>query len=442
MKKSFILTLALVFVLKITTTTFANPFTDVAANHWAYDSLTKLARAGIIDGYGDGRYIGSSNMTRYEMAQIVAKAMVNSDKADNATKAQIEKLVSEFSTELNKLGIKVANLEKKTDNVKITGEVRFANHAYSDVSRPTGENIPNHMTGENLASLRTRLWLTGNVNDNWKYTTMIENIQYLKTNNQETETAFRRAWVEGKIGAIGVTAGRFNYLSLYSTVLDDASDGLVLNYTNKKLSLDAFALRPMTINLFLYEAQDNVQTYGAQLNYNFDSKWHIGATYYDLKGKSGDGLSPRNLAKINTSIFEIGLDYKFDKNWFAWAQYIKGGQPVNIDDLHVFGMQLGPKNGWAAGMSFGRADRNKPSSYQLRAGYYNVPELGSISTTLEYWNFADLGFGFKGYMLGGTYTLVENIDINFDYYSFKTNRTFDNERYKGNLLFSYVRFYF
>ena len=30
----------------------ANPFSDVPAGHWAYDSVNKLASAGIVDGYG------------------------------------------------------------------------------------------------------------------------------------------------------------------------------------------------------------------------------------------------------------------------------------------------------------------------------------------------------------------------------------------------------
>ena len=34
---------------------FANPFTDVPVKHWSYDSVNKLAQAGIIDGYGPRR---------------------------------------------------------------------------------------------------------------------------------------------------------------------------------------------------------------------------------------------------------------------------------------------------------------------------------------------------------------------------------------------------
>ena len=56
-------------------------------------------------------------MTRYEMAQIVAKAM--------AKGANVDKLAAEFADELDALGVRVAALEKKSDNVKITGQVRW-----------------------------------------------------------------------------------------------------------------------------------------------------------------------------------------------------------------------------------------------------------------------------------------------------------------------------
>ncbi len=74
MKRALILASAL--ALGLTATTYAaNPFSDVPAGHWAYDSIEKLAAAGVIDGYGDGTFGGDKLMTRYEMAQIVAKAM-------------------------------------------------------------------------------------------------------------------------------------------------------------------------------------------------------------------------------------------------------------------------------------------------------------------------------------------------------------------------------
>jgi hypothetical protein len=73
MKKSLVLAMAI--AMGISASAFAaNPFSDVPAGHWAYASIAKLAAAGVVDGYGDGTYRGDRLMTRYEMAQIVAKS--------------------------------------------------------------------------------------------------------------------------------------------------------------------------------------------------------------------------------------------------------------------------------------------------------------------------------------------------------------------------------
>ena len=117
MKKSLVLAMAM--ALGVSATAFAaNPFSDVPAGHWAYASVAKLAAAGIVDGYPDGTFKGDNLMTRYEMAQIVAKAY-----AKGAIGAD-DKLMAEFADELDNLGVRVAKLEKKADNVKITGQVR------------------------------------------------------------------------------------------------------------------------------------------------------------------------------------------------------------------------------------------------------------------------------------------------------------------------------
>ena len=98
----------------------ANPFSDVPKDHWAYDAVTQLAKDHVIEGYGDDTFQGSKNITRYEMAQMVAKAMAKKD-VSAADKAMIDKLSAEFADELNNLGVRVANLEKHSDNVKWSG---------------------------------------------------------------------------------------------------------------------------------------------------------------------------------------------------------------------------------------------------------------------------------------------------------------------------------
>ena len=162
MKKTLVSALTTALVVGAASTTFAaaNPFADVPADHWAYDAVAQLVQDGIINGYGDGTYVGDQNMSRYEMAQIVAKAMAKSDAADNNNKALIDKLAAEFSDELANLGVRVADLEAKTDNVKWEGLVRYdwntTNFASQSKHRETEENI-----------LKLRLEPTMTINENW-----------------------------------------------------------------------------------------------------------------------------------------------------------------------------------------------------------------------------------------------------------------------------------
>ncbi|MBM6825488.1 S-layer homology domain-containing protein, partial [Veillonella magna] len=79
----------------------ANPFSDVTPSDWAYQSVSQLAAAGVINGYPDGTFQGQKNITRYEMAQMVAKAMANEARANAEQQAMINRLADEFSSELN-----------------------------------------------------------------------------------------------------------------------------------------------------------------------------------------------------------------------------------------------------------------------------------------------------------------------------------------------------
>ena len=112
-------------VLGVTTAFGANPFSDVTPDSWAYQAVSQLAEAGIVNGYPDGTFKGQNNITRYEMAQMIAKAMANQDRANAEQQAMINRLADEFSNELNNLGVRVARLEDRVGNVKVTGDVRL-----------------------------------------------------------------------------------------------------------------------------------------------------------------------------------------------------------------------------------------------------------------------------------------------------------------------------
>ena len=94
MNKKLIGMITSALVIGAASTALANPFSDVPADHWAYDAIDQLAADGVIEGYNDGTFAGDKAITRYEMAQIVARAMANCEGADAADKATVVVLTS------------------------------------------------------------------------------------------------------------------------------------------------------------------------------------------------------------------------------------------------------------------------------------------------------------------------------------------------------------
>ncbi len=168
MKKKLAAAILASMTLALAAPAFAAPnaFADVPKNHWAYNAVNELAAAGVIDGYGDGTFKGDKLITRYEMAQIVARAYNNYDTANTKNKATMDKLAQEFGDELKNLGIRVAKLEKNQPKIKVTGETRFhyENHdadAYD-------------LHGDDAFKWRQRLILNADINDKISYTARLE----------------------------------------------------------------------------------------------------------------------------------------------------------------------------------------------------------------------------------------------------------------------------
>lgn len=133
---------------------FASPFSDVPAKHWSYEAVTKLTKAGIIDGFNDGTFRGDKTVTRYEMAQVVAKAMTKSLNADQ--KNMVDKLSKEFMVELNTMGLKVDGMQNQIDKmVKISGDARARYFQTKDV--------------KDYTDYRARINFDGSISDNLKF---------------------------------------------------------------------------------------------------------------------------------------------------------------------------------------------------------------------------------------------------------------------------------
>ena len=418
MKKSLVLAMAM--ALGVTASAYAaNPFSDVPAGHWAYDSISKLAAAGVIEGYGDDTFRGDRLMTRYEMAQIVAKAM--------AKGANVDKLAAEFADELDALGVRVAALEKKSDNVKITGQVRWRWALGSKARDNDQGKRRNH-------DLRSRLWFNGQINSGWKYVGMLENIQYFRDDVGNEATDFQRAYVTGRLGGVKVEAGRnnVNLIGGDSDVYMNRADQLKLTYGDK-FKISGWYGKPTAMGR-VQDALGNVITRvdrsgaamqnannsfskfgGIRLSYDWD-KWGLFAEYdkFSQKNRLAAGAqgNPRD-------IFGIGVNAKFG-DFGLKAIYLHG----NIKNLQA--NQPNKKNGYTIALNYKGAKANKVGSWGAELKYYDQGNATYINGLHGLAAIEGAFFpgntpaeGFRAFRIGANYTVAKNMIAKINYISMK-----------------------
>ena len=380
MKKSLVLAMAM--ALGVTASAYAaNPFSDVPAGHWAYDAVNKLAAEGVVDGYPDGTYGGDKLMTRYEMAQIVAKAM--------AKGANVDKLAAEFADELDSLGVRVANLEKKADNVKITGEVRAS---YRDVDT----DAAGHDGHEGL--LRSRLWVNGQINEDWSYTGMFENNQDFGNKTGDEKIDFARAYVEGRVGRLDVVAGRYNEVTFSGNILDANLDMAKVSYGDK-----------IKVSAAAGKAYDSVEVDDTNL-LDSDDRIYIGTLEAALGDVDAYVAYFKTNSDMDKEIWNVGASYGFG-DFTLSAEYMRG------DKEHYANAG---KDGWWADLAWKGAEADQPGSYGIHAGYYDQSVNAYINPTTDAEYFAD---GYKGWNVGVSYTFAKNIVGMVNYWDMESQTT-------------------
>lgn len=179
MKHAFLkAAIAACFACAAVTVSAANPFTDVSADDWAYQAVASLSDEGVIDGYPDGTFRGDKHVTRYEIAQIVARLMAKEDTLNASQKKTLAKLSSQYANELKDLGVRIAELEKKRGATDLITELRVQSiDRYDDVFKGKVEK-------HNEISTRVRLNTITPVNDRVHLYGQIETI--LDMNGKES----------------------------------------------------------------------------------------------------------------------------------------------------------------------------------------------------------------------------------------------------------------
>ena len=425
MKKNLIVALALVFVLGIAGTAFAaaNPFVDVPAKHWAYDAVTKLAQAGILDGYGDGTYRGERLATRYEMAQATAKAMARADKADAQMKALIDKLAVEFAAELNNLGVRVAKLEKNASTIKFWGEARMRYQ-----SGQTGK-YDSATTNDSRFQQRMRIYTKADLNDKAAFYGRIA-AEWTSNPEGNTTTNSELFWDYGYFQwtfnpTFKVAVGRHQVIGAYNMFWTNGGyDGVVFDFG---AASDKFKAKVGYGDVGNYANAPGVKTGISKelllvdANYQFTDKWSGNAAlYYGTDGKK---------ASFPYQVWTIGLRGKLSDEFTLTGAYFANTAQWAEDNTNE------TPNGWYADLWYKGADKAKVGSWGLNLNYRNAKPyaLDWANVSGVFANSMTSGnsvLGVKGFGLQANYTISKNAIVTATYENLSRNGWDDTSKLK------------
>ena len=413
MKKTLVSALATALVVGAASTTFAaaNPFSDVPRDHWAYDAVTQLAADGVVEGYGDGTYRGDRNITRYEMAQMVAKAMAK-DNMPVSDRALVDRLAAEFADELNNLGVRVSNLEKHADMVKWEGKIETTYESVRPEAKPK-TNTYTHVF---------RLEPTAEVNDHWSVKARLDaNLKLNEDKGDDGNVKLKRAWAQGdydnfqvKFGKMALTSDE-GYQAPGAIVLDREFSGAEVNFGS------AVKATVQAGRASFDKVSDTPNYQGLSLHYENDNLV-VGAGYHRLSSDnlSGGDLPTLKNGKTTANVWEVNGGYHFDKN-----VALTGAYAYNND-------AQGSKKSGQVSLEYKGADRYDKGSWGAYVSYRHLGGASYAPTTDGVQN------GTKGVELGTAYTPLKNIILSAKY--FKGKQLGDDD--KISKVFGRVEFLF
>ena len=417
MKKNLATALAMAFVVGTASTALAsaNPFSDVPRDHWAYDAVSQLATDGVVEGYGDGTFKGNQNITRYEMAQMVAKAMAKTD-ISATDKAIIDKLAAEFSEELNNLGVRVANLERNADKVKWNGQVRYT---YSSTRHDTNLLTGEKNTKNNQNELLLRLEPTAEINEHWTATARIEGSYDMSKDNDNTDLTLNRAFVTGKYGNSTVSFGKVPMTIDNKLLFDDEFSGATASVGTQNVKLNLGAGR--------WSGDKDTTEFTDTANYQYVglsgtlNKLNANATYHHLN--SNDFKTRYN--NENADIWSVGASYKFDNN-----VTVKGAYATN--PTATFSEKAG-----SAEVDYKGADAKNSGSWGMYVAYRYYGANVALDPSYD-----GVGWNQKGWEIGTSYTFSPNAVASLKYFNGKDLNVPTNNDDKASKLFGRVEFFF
>lgn len=397
MKKELFAAITSAITIGAVGTTFAaaNPFVDVPKDHWSYDAVANLAQDGVVDGYGDNTFRGDVQITRYEMAQIVAKAMGKEASLNDEQKAVVEKLVAEYAAEMeNNLGMRLSAVEKKTDNVIFNGMFRLQNKRFDK------GGVQGATSSIGVLRLEPKI----KIDDQWMVKGRIDAVSDFRKSDDPDDSGLKivRAYAEGPLLGANAKIGRtyFTDKSSNGLVIDTQFSGVQLNYGGKiKTVLNIGRIDGSDYLGYKYDPKGNdvVDYQSAEVTYDED-KWGVGLGYHNVR-KDTATFATRN----NNSIWAAGMHYNINDNLKFSAAYSKS--MLDLDAAHKVGKNdIGTGDGNLIKLKYKGVRRTDPGSLGAWVSYSKQNRPAIINPTTE-----GITDGLKGYEVGFEYMFRKNL---------------------------------
>lgn len=340
----------------------ANPFSDVSTSDWAYQAVADLSDQGVVIGYPDGTFRGERNITRYELAQIVARMMAREDQLNAEQRATLEKLAGEYAEELANLGVRVSKLEKKVGNLYWSGDARMQYQHNLDLK---GEKAHKDTWGG-----RVRINADAEANDkvtvSGRFVSEFDFQDGEGTNVDMDRIHVRYAPNEAAYIDLGRQGVALDQTGVFWDE-DARFDGVVAGYDNGKFGLE-----------FGYgRFQDAVAYHMNDINKHLPEIPAAEAWY----GKVSANAGPVGLSGFYLQNKEKYLGDTDTEVWGAGANFALGPVTVDGDYVQTRVKSEGAKehlNLWTAGVTFGEVDLDKPGSFSIGAHYVDA-EAGSTA---------------------------------------------------------------
>ena len=375
----------------------ANPFSDVSPDDWAYQAVSDLSDQGVVEGYPDGTFKGERNMTRYELAQVIARLMAREDQLNAEQKATLDKLAGEYADELANLGVRVSNLEKKVGNISWFGDarMRWKEKGYNTDGSRKADGWDGRMRINAKAQVNDSTYVRGRFTSNMNF-----------KDNADANTKMDVLFVHHQFGdKVGMNLGR-NFLTLGQTGMyyDDFFDGAQLFIGDSKLTLEAGYGRMNTwINDYGQKKDDTVyaRLYGKTGRIGYDAEYikTVGAAGADKKSIWGAGLT-------------VGVTDAVD----VFGDFYKNTEPKGDPQM------------WTAGLGFGHYNLKKPGTFRVAAQYVRN-EAGAYFGGSTYTAFPAsslLNVDSKFWLANADVVLAKNVRLHGEYaFNVKTDDNVD-----------------